>query len=315
MMKRTHWLLAPTLLLAACAPKVTSQAALAEPEAGPTDDVPQRDPEPEPVAPLPPAFEPPPAPLAWDKEIERAPLPGSQGTIALGASACESGVRGLLLRREKKGQEAAQTELDFFTGCDFARDGKGWTTTAADEEGRALRLQLSSVALDPKTVAIVLDIQENGGEDRLVLSRGDTLLLVQSGRLSASTTDLVLAQGQLSQVLRSDGSRDFTWHAAYGLTVDAEGGLVSTPRALSMARTQVFADWKEAAPAKEALVASCPKAAGRISLLDVFEEDGESELWLGIPALTYADASAGARELKACGIAASVVTRPAPKDP
>jgi|GEM_PF-4048276 len=317
MISRAHWLLAPTMLLCACAPQAVSQPPPEQPEPGqaepgPTEGVPQAAPEAEPPAPPPPAFESPPAPLAWDKEIERTPLPNGHGTIVLGASACDLGQRSLLLRREKSGRDPLQTEVNASIGCLIGGSPKGWTTSSPGEAGE-IRVQLSSLSLDAQTVAIVLDIEGGGSDDPLVLSRADSLALVETGRLSESTTDLYLAGGQLMRVLRSNGRRDFLWYDAYAISVGPGGELVETPRAIPMARTKSFDTWDEAAPASEALIGSCPQSASRIALLEVFKDDGTEEYWVGIPTLTPAAANAAVRELKACGQAAGVVTRPARK--
>jgi hypothetical protein len=317
MILRAHRFVLLAILLGACAPKTVNPPA-AEPEQGPTEGAPQAAAaaEPEPLPPLSPTPEMPSGPVVWDKEIERAALPGGLGTIVLGASACDSGQRALLLKREKSGVEPLLAELAYVTGCDFTRDGKVWITTApTDDEARSIRLQLGMVALGRGTVAVVLDIQEEGGNDPLVLARADSLALVETGRLSDSSTDLFISQGQLTRVLRSDGSRAFMWHEAHAITVGSDGQLAEKPRAISMARTKTFDDWKEAAPAKDALVASCPKSAGRIALLEVFADDGTGEYWLGIPTLSAADANTAVRELKTCGQTASVATRPPSKAP
>jgi hypothetical protein len=264
-----------------------------------------------PVAPA--APEPPPAPAVWEKELERQTLPRGQGTAVLGASACVDGFRSLLVKREVKGKDPQQAEFDRFVGCEITREGKGWSSTVtSDGEAVTTRFQLASVALDPSTVAVFLNVTESG-DDAIVVSEGDKFDRFDFGRLSDSTTDTVLSPpGELSRILRADGRGDFMWYGASAVKVDAEFGLKEVPRDVWMARTVATDSYEAATAAKGALIAACSRHEARIAVLEVHLDDGGTSFWVGIPGLTRPEAQAGVRDLKNCGQKATVETRKAP---
>jgi hypothetical protein len=240
-------------------------------------------------------------------------LPKGHGTAVLGVSACEDGFRSLLVTREVKGTEPQQAEFDRFVGCEITRDGKGWSSTvSSDGEVAKTRFQLVSVVLDPTTVAVFLNVTE-GGDDAIVVSRGDQFDRFDFGRLSDSTTDTVLSPpGELSRVVRADGRGDFMWLDAYAVKTDAEFGLKEVARDVWMARTLAADSYETATLAKSALVSSCSRHEARIAVLEVQLDAGGASFWVGIPGLSRADAQAGVRDLKNCGQKATIETRKAP---